>query len=59
MEFESQKIQGIPLGKSNLKRISFYVVFFLLLSKLIITDIGLRQLTQSKQINQHCGFDYL
>lgn len=59
MEFESQKIQGIPLGKSNLKRISFYVVCFLLLSKLIITDIGLRQLTQSKQINQHCGFDYL
>lgn len=59
MEFESQKIQGIPLGKSNPKRISFYVVFFLLLSKLIITDIGLRQLTQSKQINQHCGFDYL
>lgn len=59
MEFESQKIQGIPLGKSNLKRISFYVVFFLLLSKLIITYIGLRQLTQSKQINQHCGFDYL
>lgn len=67
MEFElfNQRLtkkQGIPLDKSNLKRISFYG-FFLTKSKLIITDIGLRQLTQSKQINhrlsQHCGFDYL
>lgn len=64
MEFELfnqrfTKKQGIPLGKSNLKRISFYGFF----CKLIIIDIGLRQLTQSKQINhrlsQHCGFDYL
>lgn len=54
-----KKYKVFPLVNPIQNEYHSTLFFFLLLSKLIITDIGLRQLTQSKQINQHCGFDYL